>query len=72
MSLQQLVSKPTRTTQHSSTLIGHIITNIPNQVTQTDVILSLMTMIMTHLTFVSTFASLDLSQGIDLPERKEL
>ena len=42
MSLQQLVSKPTRTTQHSSTLIGHIITNIPNQVTQTDVISSLM------------------------------
>ena len=42
MSLQKLVSKPTRTTQHSSTLIGHIITNIPNQVTQTDVISSLM------------------------------
>ena len=42
MSLQQLVSKPTRTTQHSSTLIDHIITNIPNQVTHTDVISSLM------------------------------
>ena len=42
MSLQQLVSKPTRTTQHSSTLIDHIITNIPNQVTHTDIISSLM------------------------------
>ena len=44
MSLQQFVSKPTRTTctQHSSTLIDHIITNIPNQVTHTDVISSLM------------------------------
>ena len=44
MSLQKFVSKPTRTTctQHSSTLIDHIITNIPNQVTHTDVISSLM------------------------------
>ena len=42
MSLQQLVSKPTRTTQHSSTLVDHIITNIPNQVTHTDIISSLM------------------------------
>ena len=68
MSLQQVVSKPTRNTQHSSTLIDHMITNIPNQVTHTDVISSLM--IMTHLTYVLTFASLDLSQGINISGTK--
>lgn len=38
LSLQQLVSKSTRTTLHSTTLIDHIITNSAQQVTHTDVL----------------------------------
>ena len=38
MDLNQLVTKPTRTTQHSSTLIDHIITNMPQRVTHVDVL----------------------------------
>ena len=35
---KQLITKPTRTTQHSSTLIEHIITNMPTRVTHADVL----------------------------------
>jgi hypothetical protein len=38
MDLKQLITKPTRTTQHSSTLIDHIITNMPMCVTHMDVL----------------------------------
>ena len=38
MDLKQLVTKPTRTTQHSSTLIDYIITNIPQRETHVDVL----------------------------------
>lgn len=38
MDLKQLITKPTRTSQHSSTLIDHIITNMPQRVTHTDVL----------------------------------
>jgi hypothetical protein len=38
MNLEQLVTKPTRTTLHSATLIDHIITNMKQQVTHCDVL----------------------------------
>ena len=38
LNLEQLVTKPTRTTHHSATLIDHIITNMKQQVTHTDVL----------------------------------
>ena len=38
LNLEQLVTKPTRTTHHSATLIDHIITNMKQQVTHTDIL----------------------------------
>ena len=38
MDLKQLVTKPTRITQHSSTLIDHVIANMPQRVTHVDVL----------------------------------
>jgi hypothetical protein len=38
MNLDQLVTKPTRTTPHSATLIDHIITNMKQQVSHCDVL----------------------------------
>ena len=42
LNLEQLVTKPTRTTHHSATLIDHIITNMKQQVTHTDVLPALL------------------------------
>ena len=42
MNLDQLVTKATRTTKTSATLIDHMITNMPSQVTHCDVLTNLM------------------------------
>jgi len=43
INLKQIVTKATRITRRSETLLDHIITNLPHQVTHTDVIRGLMT-----------------------------
>ena len=36
--LQQMVQEPTRVSRHSSSLIGHIVTNCPNRITHTGIL----------------------------------